>query len=765
LTPENKTAKGTTLPGFRHIVEAAVFFGAAYGITDVSFLLTSTPNLSEDILLALRFMSAGIIFTIIPLVIYLTIVFLILKPIASVRKWSLASTLTWLYTLALIPAGLVIGRSFALLLAGDNILATDLKFPLYFFKYLVVIVPVCWAVGFWLAGVRVHTEKRVLTARLSAITVGVLVYLVGSIHWQYVYVIGLANTYSEVMSKPENLVITLVTVLAALLIWPVAHWIFSLMVRVKNGMLIGVFWIVAIIIIYIPLLFVGDRLAGTVPSGAELSGRPSNVLVITLDTTRYDELGFNGNEVVETPNLDALAGDSIVFDNAITPIPLTGPSHSSMFTGLQPDLDIGHGVKANGIRLPGDVPTLASILDSTGYNTGAVVSGYPMIRESSGLERGFHYFYDIFYETLPRDIIPSEFWFITAGKIFRKFVTVDTSPLGGRSRDADEVTDLGIKWLEENGGEPFFLFLHYFDSHYLYGPPPPYDTMYMPEYNGKYKDLHINYFDLVKEIGTLSPDDHRFFRSQYRGEISFMDHEIGRLMDWGAERDLWDNTLIIVLADHGESFEHDYYFSHPARLYEHLIHVPCMVRNPDQAKAGLTGQRIDTLVNVSDVFFTVLDFLNLEPPESVGSMHESVPGALASWDHSLPGLAVESHGENSTGGGTGWEYIASQSYTIGEIEGNDLGRFFSYRYPGWKMIYGPDCEPVLPMYQYFNVETDPEELSDIFPEIIWQDHIFPDAVESLTAWALIQGKSVDFSDLTPQQRAGLKALGYISEDM
>lgn len=762
MTPENKTAKGITLPGFRHILEAALFFGAVYGISDVSFILTEAPNLAEDILLALRFMSAGIFLTFIPLVIYLTIVFLILKPVASVRKWSLESTLAWLYAFALIPAGLVIGRSFSLLLAGDNIMVTELKFLLYYFKYLVVIVPVCWAVGLWLARIKVDTEKRVLSVRLSAITVSVLVYLVGSIHWQYVFVIGHANTYSEIISKPENLVITIVTGLAALVTWPVAHWIFSLMGRIKNGMLIRVFWIVVIIIIYIPVMFVGNPLVGSVPSGAELSGRPSNVLVITLDTARYDEFGFNGSEVVETPNLDALASNSIVFDNVIAPIPLTGPSHTSMFTGLQPDLDTGHGVKANGIRLSEDIPTLASILDSTGYNTGAVVSGYPLIRESSGLEQGFHYYYDIFFETLRRDIIPSEFWFITVAKIYRKFVKVDTGPLGGRSRNADEVTDLGIKWLEKNSDEPFFLFLHYYDPHYLYAPPPPYDTMYMSDYKGKYKGLYINYFDLVKEIGTLTPEDHEFFRSQYRGEISFMDNEIGRLMDWGAERDLWDNTLIIVLADHGESFEHDYYFSHPARLYEHLIHVPCIVRDPDMVESGASGKRCNALASVSDVFFTALDFLEIDPPSSLDSMLGETGGALTTSSHSLldycrPGESIDDY--------SGWEYISSQSYTIGELEGNDLGKFFSYRYPTWKIIYGSDCEPELPMYQYFDIESDPEELWDIFPEIVWQDHMFPDAVESLTAWALIQGKSVDFSDLTPQQRAGLKALGYISEDM
>jgi len=284
----------------------------------------------------------------------------------------------------------------------------------------------------------------------------------------------------------------------------------------------------------------------------------ANVLLITLDTTRADRLGSYGYASAETPRLDRLAEEGVLFETATTPTAFTLPSHSSILTGLYPPF---HGVRLNGGVALADVQTtLAESLAGSGYRCGAVMGAF-VLDQRWGLSQGFEQFDDEF------EMAPDQ-----------------KLDLAGVQRPADRVVDLGLEWLEADDGRPFFAWLHFYDPHIPYEPPEPYATRFA----GRGKS------------------------GLYDGEIAFTDSQLGRVFDWLEERGLAENTVVVVVGDHGESLgdhgekEHGYY------IYDATVRVPLIVRVPG---ADLEGIRVPAQVRTIDVLPTVLDLVGVEAPD------------------------------------------------------------------------------------------------------------------------------------------------------
>ncbi len=277
-------------------------------------------------------------------------------------------------------------------------------------------------------------------------------------------------------------------------------------------------------------------------AGFRQPARP-NVLVITLDTTRADHIGAYGGRVA-TPYLDWLARTGVLFEQATTVAPLTLPAHCSLFTGRFPP---HHGVRENrGFVLPPKETTLSEILRARGYRTGAFPASVILDRRQ-GLSRGFDR-YDGDFPDKPPD------W--TALR-----------------RTADQVVDRALRWIDGRRSSPFFAWLHFYDAHAPRTPPDPYRSMY--------------------------PGD------TYSASIAFVDGQIGRLLNWLAGRRLLDRTLIVVIADHGESLGEHGEWTHALRLYQSVLHVPLIVRAPGRP----VGARVAALVRTVDVMPTLLDML------------------------------------------------------------------------------------------------------------------------------------------------------------
>jgi arylsulfatase A-like enzyme/Flp pilus assembly protein TadD len=294
------------------------------------------------------------------------------------------------------------------------------------------------------------------------------------------------------------------------------------------------------------------------------------VVLISIDTLRADHLPSYGYEQVETPALEALRRDGILFERAYAVTPLTLPSHSSLLTGVLPAV---HGVRDNvGYRLDaakigkGELPFLPEILKQAGYATGAAVSAY-VLQGKTGIATGFDFYQD--------------------GIEFRT-----GTGLGGLQRPGSETLAIARPWLESVKDKPFFFFFHIYEPHTPYTPPEPFDSRYA---------------------------------SKYDGEIAAADAIVGELIAELKRLEVYDKALIVLLSDHGEGLGDHGEDEHGVFLYDEAIHVPLLVRLPGAQRAGATTARP---VQLLDVAPTVLGLLGLPVPETlpgISLLAESAP--------------------------------------------------------------------------------------------------------------------------------------------
>lgn len=244
-----------------------------------------------------------------------------------------------------------------------------------------------------------------------------------------------------------------------------------------------------------------------------------NVLLISIDTLRADHLGSYGFEKKTTPNLDALARQSVRFDTVWSPAPLTLPAHTSMLTGTIPPT---HGIHDNlSYRLAEDRYTLAELLKDAGYTTGAIVSSF-VLDSQFNLDQGFDTYDDDFREE-------------------HKIAFLS-------ERKGDETTALALNWLDAHYNERFFLFLHYYDPHDDYDPPEPFAARF--------------------------PDD------PYSGEIAFTDSLVGKVLAKLDELGIDESTLIVVTSDHGEMLGEHGELTHGYFIYRNALRVPLLIKAP-----------------------------------------------------------------------------------------------------------------------------------------------------------------------------------------
>ncbi len=321
-----------------------------------------------------------------------------------------------------------------------------------------------------------------------------------------------------------------------------------------------------------------------------------NVILITLDTVRADRMGFLGAKYGLTPQLDVLASQSVVFEHAYSQAPITPVSHATILTGTFPQY---HGIRNFGDRLPPSVPFLPDILHAQGYHTGAFVGSIildPKNGFASGFERGFEV-YD-------------------AG--FHRQKTGERREASMQRRG--EVT-LGhvFEWLGQQQGGPFFLWFHLWDAHDPYSPPEPFRS--------------------------------RYPNAPYNGGIAYVDATVGKLLDYLRSQGLYDNALIAVAADHGESLGDHGELTHSIFLYDATIHVPLLLKLPGNR---FVGQRVSATASLVDLAPTLLEALGQTPPPAMQG--RSLLPLIGNPDPgNRPSFATGDHSERSFG----WSSLVS----------------------------------------------------------------------------------------------------------
>jgi arylsulfatase A-like enzyme len=375
-------------------------------------------------------------------------------------------------------------------------------------------------------------------------------------------------------------------------------------------------------------------------------GRPGpppryNVLLISLDTVRRDVLGCYGRRPVHapgtspTPNLDALARDGVLMQDAYAPSSWTLPSHLSMMTGEPP---LVHGVDYDTTTLDPATPTLAEMLQHAGYRTAGVYSA-PYLEPHWGFGRGFEDYQAAYGSAVVEasarsaalrariDAAAAAGDWARYDDLRRAQVTVDDDLFTIAHRDvtSDQVTRAVLAAIDGKDARPWFVFAHYFDPHYDYVPPPPYDTRFDPDYTGTLDGRGFLTNPRIARRDPTRPDayvreigdrDLEHLVALYEGEVAWVDEHLGTIFHALDARGETARTLVIVVADHGEEFFEHGGIGHHRTLFEESVRVPLLLRLPGVLPAGAS---VAGLVSVTDVFPTVLEIVGLPRPATASS--------------------------------------------------------------------------------------------------------------------------------------------------
>jgi arylsulfatase A-like enzyme/Tfp pilus assembly protein PilF len=407
--------------------------------------------------------------------------------------------------------------------------------------------------------------------------------------------------------------------------------------------------------------------------GRERKALDLNIMIITLDTTRPDHIGCYGNKNVKTPNIDWIANRGIRFENCYVPAPLTLPSHCSLFTGKYP---LGHYVRNNGTYfLNQNETTLAECFKQKGYETYAVIAAYVLLSRF-GLNQGF----DIYDDSLDNDEMIKGFKSeITADQVYKKF----------------------RYWFEGNSGEKkFFAWIHFYDPHLPYQPPKEY--------------VNEKETDLIK---------------LYDGEIAFVDEYVGKIIDDLKSKDVLDETLLILVGDHGEAFGEHQEYGHMIFCYEENLKVPLIFHNKHLFKKNKV---IKNRVNITSIMPTILELYKVEiPPDIQGN----------SFAHTFYGK----------------EEKTERTFYVESMYGKEEKNWA----PLTGIIDGSYKYISLPQSELYNLKNDPQEKNNLFRI---NSDITEKCDEKLRKFLLEHSevKTETRRELSKEDIIKLRALGYIS---
>ena len=426
-----------------------------------------------------------------------------------------------------------------------------------------------------------------------------------------------------------------------------------------------------------------------------------SIILISIDTLRADHLGSYGYFRDTSPNLDILAEESVFFDLCLTPIATTLPAHTSLFTGVYP---IEHGLLINFKRtLKPFVPvpalrSFAQFAQERGYETAAFVSAAP-VTSATGIAAGF----DLFDE--PDD----------------------------QERRAEQTNEPLLAWIDAERKGPFLLWVHYFDPHYPYSPPAPFDTRYVnDEALETYLAERKIKQSVVRPIGE--PVNTREVNNAYDGEILYVDQAVGRLIARLKQRGLWEDSAVILFSDHGESLgDHD--MGGHGYIHREQLHVPLMMKIP-----GQEPRRVSFPMSLVDVLPTAIGLLGEQEPWSEFLAQVSGRDVLA--PDASP-LAVFSQRS-----GRKRKDIEGSAYTLATAE--------------WKYVHEPQQHNRL-----FDWKRDPFELSNVLSS---HEEVVTELEAQLMRLIRAHEENAEKigapepRELDPEMVEKLRALGYVGGD-
>jgi arylsulfatase A-like enzyme len=446
------------------------------------------------------------------------------------------------------------------------------------------------------------------------------------------------------------------------------------------------------------------------------------VLLVTIDTIRADRLSCYGYGRRTTPVIDRLTSESGQCREAVTTVPLTTPSHASIFTGLHPR---SHAVLGNSWQLAGTFQTLAEQFRNAGYRTAAFVSAV-VLDPRCGLDQGFDH-----YSAVDRRQPGTH---LRAGRPGSGDDAEEARHrMGGRQRRGDETVDLVLAWMDsQRGAAPLFVWVHLYDPHQPYDPPEPYRQLFGPDRGDRNLSTVLrpgfDEFERRHQAGgspdlddvvpgqpqsrsrnrgpvlsaaSLTPSERERVNELYDGEVALADFQVGRLLAWLKGRGLYDGSVVAVMGDHGEVLgEHHDYFGHHHMLYDGSLRIPLVIRVP-----GGVNRVLSPVAATYDLAPTLLKAAGLALPAGLdGRDLFSGQGERPYYCETYLGIrpVPENAGFNSRSDETGRRPAMRET-------GQRTHRF-AVRDGRWKLVFGGGQQdsPML-----FDLQTDPGERSDV----------------------------------------------------
>jgi arylsulfatase len=528
----------------------------------------------------------------------------------------------------------------------------------------------------------------------------------------------------------------------------------------------------------------------------------TNVVLITLDTTRPDHLGCYGYKRNTTPHIDQFAEEAVVVSRGVSVIPLTTPSHATIMTGLHPQT---HQIYRNSNSVHDNFTMLAEILNRYGYSTGGFVS-VKLLNARLGFAQGFDYYSDIPEHPQGKDSQNED-----RKKGIRQLLF---KPL--LQRRGDETVDAGLAWLEKTKNQRFFAWIHLYDPHLSYMPPTEYGYRFNPQYEEYLKGIRkpsfiqsayedqVRYdgdseqltakegfqilFDVFginspesSRVHSLSPGQVEDFIAAYDGEIAFVDEQVKRVIDFLKSNGLYSNTIVIIMGDHGEILhEKEDYFGHHKYLYEGAMRIPIIMKFP-----GITHQTIDERITNMDVLPTLLDAIGIEvsiPLDGISywpviSSYSTVQGPeqLFYGTHTGERRASVTHREQNLS--PSMRKARSFSEHIFSFIKRVFMRMFRIRQRwrieehfekiavvkgDWKLIRSnAGTNRKNGTYELYNIKEDPYELENLVAD---ENEVFAELSELLEEYARIKRFSIyplENGGQTAEEIKTLRSLGYM----
>jgi arylsulfatase A-like enzyme len=419
--------------------------------------------------------------------------------------------------------------------------------------------------------------------------------------------------------------------------------------------------------------FSTDLSAALAEVGTRPLDRPMNVLLLTVDALRADHVGACGNEWIQTPAIDALAYSSALSCSTYTQQPQTNPAIASIFTSLYPAV---HGVRMHMVdRLADTFPTLAEVMHGAGYNTSAVIPWTSLEPAFSGFHRGFQTYEAFVLNEPPALQNPAT---AALAAIYRRVtdqVAVGSAVeamLGMRQGTeaeidgrADVTAQAALTWLANNGDAPFFLWVHFFDPHYPWTAPEPWDQLYDEGYEGRYNGDMSFVYEMRAGVFYPEPRDVQYLRALYASEVSYADHYVGQVLGYMAQRGLLQNTLVVLTADHGEelgergeSWPNGDYWLHGDDLHSTGIQVPLIIHDPRSTRGP---QLLKPPIEHVDLMPTILDLVGVPIPRRLQG--ETIVPLLTGADDGDDRMAFTTLADDSQTAimsAQGWKLIADR---------------------------------------------------------------------------------------------------------